>query len=159
MTESSAAVDVAHPPEALLTVINTVLRRALRTPLGRPLGDFMLVDFTGRKSGRHYSVPVSAHHLDGDLYAVLEARWKYNFRGGADAVIHHRGARTAMRGELITETAAVTSIVDRLATGYGAKRAQRMMGLNFPDDRIPTEPEWQDAVGRLGIAAIRLTPA
>ena len=159
MTEQSAAIDVAHPPETLLTVINTVLRRVLRTPLGRPLGEFMLVDFTGRKTGRRYSVPVSAHHLDGDLYAVLEARWKYNFRGGAEAIVHHRGARTTMRGELITETGAVVDIVDRLATNYGTKRAQRTMGLKFRDERVPTVPEWHEAVGRLGIAAIKLTAA
>ncbi|MCG7578761.1 hypothetical protein [Mycolicibacterium sp. OfavD-34-C] len=158
MTEQPAAIDAAHPPEALLKVANPVLRRVLRTPLGRPLGEFMLVEFTGRKTGRRYSVPVSAHQLDGDLYAVLEANWKYNFRGGGDAVVHHRGNRTAMRGELITEPAAVVDIVDRLAKSYGTKRAQRYMGLTFRDDRVPSAADWQDAVGRLGIAAVKLTP-
>ena len=104
-------------------------------------------------------MPVSAHQLDGDLYAVLEARWKYNFRGGGDAVIHHRGIKAAMRGELITDPAAVVDIVDRLTKSYGANRSQRYMGLTFRDDEIPSLADWQDAVGRMGLAAIKLTPA
>ena len=63
-----------------------------------------------------------------------------------------------MRGELITEPAAVVDIVDRLAKSYGAKRAQRYMGLTFRDDRVPSAADWQHAVGRLGIAAVKLTP-
>ena len=64
-----------------------------------------------------------------------------------------------MRGELITEPAAVVDIVDRLAKSYGAKRAQRYMGLTFRDDHTPSVSDWQNAVGRLGLAAIKLTPA
>ncbi|MDZ4236016.1 MAG: hypothetical protein U1C73_20160 [Dietzia sp.] len=157
MADQSAAIDAAHPPEVLLRVLNPILRRALRTPLGGPLSEFMLVDFTGRKSGRRFSVPVSAHHLDGDLYAVLEAQWKYNFRDGADAEVYHRGKKSVMRGELITDAPVVVDIVHRLAQSYGAKKAQRSMGMTFRDDQVPSLAEWEEAVPRLKIAAIKLT--
>ncbi|MDZ4267618.1 MAG: hypothetical protein U1D00_18340 [Mycobacterium sp.] len=158
MADQSAAVDVAHPPEVLLRVINPVLRRVLKTPLGRRIAEFMLVDFTGRKSGRAFSIPVSAHHLDGDLYVVLEAQWKHNFRDGADAEVYHLGKKTAMRGQLITDPPTVVDIVHRLSQSYGAKRAQRTMGMKFRDGRVPTVAEWEEAVPRLKIAAIKLTP-
>ncbi|MDY6997125.1 MAG: hypothetical protein SW019_11045 [Actinomycetota bacterium] len=158
MTEQPAPIEATHPPEALLKMVNPVLRRALRSPLGRGLDAFMLVEFTGRKTGRRFSVPVSAHRLDGDLYAVLEAPWKYNFRGGADAVVYHRGRRRAMRGELVTEPATVVEIVDRLARAYGPERARRYMGMGFRDNRLPTPADWRDAVDRTGLATIRLTP-
>lgn len=158
MTDQSSAIEIGHPPETLMRIANGALRRLLRTPLGGRLKDFMLLSFTGRKTGRAFSIPVSAHHLDADLYAVLEAQWKYNFRDGADAVVHHRGKKTAMRGELITEPAAVVAIVERLAQGYGAKKAQLMMGMKFRDDGLPSTADWQDAVSRLKIAAIKLTP-
>ena len=158
MAEQSAAIDVAHPPEILLRVFNPVLRRALRTPLGGRIAEFMLVEFTRRKTGRRFSVPVSAHHLDGDLYVVLEAQWKYNFRDGADAQVYHRGRKTALHGTLITEHAAVVDIVHRLSGAYGPKKAQRTMGMKFRDDRVPTVAEWEEAVPRLKIAAIRLVP-
>ena len=158
MADQTAAIDVAHPPEVLLRAINPVLRRVLRTPLGRRIGEFMLVDFTGRKSGRAFSIPVSAHHLDGDLYVVLEAQWKHNFRDGADAEVYHLGKKAAMRGQLITDPPTVVDIVHRLSQSYGAKRAQRTMGMKFRDGRVPTVAEWEEAVPRLKIAAIKLTP-
>lgn len=155
---SMAAIEISHPPEALLRTLNPVLRRVLRTPLGGRLTEFMVVGFRGRKSGRQFSVPVSAHHLDGGLYVVLEAPWKHNFRDGADANVTYGGETTRMHGLLITDQAAVAEIVHRLASDYGAKKAQRMMGMKFRDGRVPTVPEWTEAVGRLGIAAIKLTP-
>lgn len=49
-------VEIAHPPQALLRVLNPALHLALQTPLGPALKDFMVVSFTGRKTGRHFSV-------------------------------------------------------------------------------------------------------
>lgn len=153
-----STIEISHPPAVLLRTINPILRSVLRTPLSGRIGEFMLVAFTGRKSGRRFAVPVSAHHLDGDLYVVLEAQWKYNFRDGADAQVSYRGRTSPMRGTLITDRTAVVDIVDRLTRAYGSKKAQRMMGMKFPDDRLPTTDEWDEAVGRLKIAAIKLTP-
>ncbi|QZT60345.1 nitroreductase/quinone reductase family protein [Mycolicibacterium austroafricanum] len=151
------AID-AQSPEALLRVVNPILRRALKTPLGGFLGDFMLIAFAGRKSGKQYSIPVSAHQLDGELYVVAEAQWKYNFRAGADAQVSHRGKTRTMRGELITDRSTVAGICERVATSYGPKKAQRQMGMKFRDDRLPTIPEWGEAVDGLKLAAIKLTP-
>ncbi len=157
MADQSAAVEAVHPPDALLRVVNPALKFALKSPLGGPLSDFMLVSFTGRKSGKRYATPVSAHQLDGSLYVVLEAQWKYNFTGGAPVQVSHRGKTRTMRGELITDPAAVVGIVERLALSYGPKKAQRQMGMSFSGDRLPTHAEWEDAVGRLKIAAIKLS--
>ena len=154
MTEP--AIDT-HTPEALLRVVNPTLRLALKTPLGGFLGDFMLVTFTGRKSGKTYAIPVSAHQCDGELYMVAEAQWKYNFRGGAQAQVSHRGRTRPMRGELITDPPAVSGICERVAASYGPRKAQRQMGMTFRDNRLPTTAEWEEAVGRLNIAAIKLT--
>lgn len=153
-----AAIEAVHPPDAVLKTINPILRRALPTPLGGLIGDFMLLRFTGRKSGRRFAIPVSAHELDGNLYAVMEARWKYNFRGGADVEVSHRGRTTMMRGVLLTDAGEVSDIVHRLAIAYGAKKAQRMMGMTFDADRVPSREQWDEAVARIGISAVSLTP-
>ena len=158
MADQSAAIEIAHPPQALLKVLNPVLGQVLRTPLGRRLTEFMVVSFTGRKSGRRYSVPVSAHHLDGDLYVLLSAPWKYNFRDGAAADVFYRGKTTAMHGQLIADRSVVADIGHRVSESYGARRAQRSMGLKFRDGRVPTVAEFAEAVDRLGLAAIKLTP-
>jgi hypothetical protein len=45
----------------------------------------MVVNLTGRKTGRRYSMPLSAHRIDNTLYALTSAPWKNNFRDGATA--------------------------------------------------------------------------
>lgn len=119
----------------------------------------MVLNFTGRKSGRRYSVPVSAHRIDGDLYAIASAGWKANFRDGATAEVLYDGKTTSMRGELIREPAAVADLALRAAESYGADKAQRTMGLKFRDGRIPTLADFTEAARREGMGAVRFTPA
>ncbi|SON58933.1 hypothetical protein MSIMFI_00414 [Mycobacterium simulans] len=160
MTEQSYAVDIGHPPSALLRLINPGLVLLLGTPLAGPLRkQLMVLKFTGRKSGRQYSIPLSAHVIDGDLYTLTSAAWKANFRDGGDAQVNYDGKTTAMRGELVRDSAIVPDLYQRCAQSYGVKRAQRMMGLKFRDDRIPTREEFAEAIDRLKLVAIRLTAA
>ena len=158
MTEQSAAVIPSHPPEPVMRAMNSVLRRLLGTPLGKPLTDFMVLNFTGRKSGRQFSIPVSAHVIDGTLYALANAGWKVNFRGGTPAQVIRGGKTTAMRGELIEDPDVIAELLHRTATRYGASKAQRNMGLKFRDAGIPSLQEFRRAVDENKLVAIRFTP-
>ncbi|TPG34175.1 hypothetical protein [Mycolicibacterium hodleri] len=152
-------IDAAHPPQLVMRLLSPTLRTVLRVPgIGASLKDFMLVEFTGRKSGRRFSLPISAHHLDGDLYGMVEAGWKHNFADGAPADVRYAGRRTPMWGQLVTDTATVTDIAHRVATGYGPKKAQRAMGLTFTGSAVPSLDQFAEWVRRLNIAAIKLTP-
>jgi hypothetical protein len=158
MTEQSPAVTVSHPPEVVFRTLNPIMRSVLRTPLAGSLREqMMVVSFTGRKTGRRFAIPLSAHRIDNVLYAITSAGWKYNFRDGADAEVLHKGKTTAMRGELIGDPAVVADLCRRAAESYGVKRAQLMMGLKFRDGRVPTLEEFREAVERDRIVAIRLT--
>jgi hypothetical protein len=160
MAEQSPAVTTSHPNEKLLRAVNPVLRFLLGTPLAGPARkQMMVVGFKGRKTGRQYSIPLSAHVIDNQLYALTSAPWKNNFRDGADAEVLHDGKRTRMRGEVVTDPAVVGNLSHRLAESYGPKRAQLMMGLGFRDrQRIPTVEEFTEAAGREHIVAVKLTP-
>lgn len=159
MTEQSPAITVAHPPKGMMRVVNPALRFMLRTPFaGAARKQFMVLTVCGRKTGRQYAIPLSAHFIDGTLYAMTDAPWKHNFRDGATAEVLHNGQTTTMRGELIQDRATLADLFHRCAESYGAKRAQRMMGLTFRDQRIPTLEEFTEAVDREHLAAIRLTP-
>jgi hypothetical protein len=160
MTEQSYPVDVGHPPDALLRLVNPILSALLRTPLAGPARkQLMVLSFTGRKTGRQFIIPVSAHVIDNDLYALTGAPWKQNFRGGAAAQVVYDGKTTGMRGELIRDRAVVSDLFLRCAQSYGVKRAQRMMGLKFREQRIPTLEEFAEAVDRMHLGAVRLTAA
>jgi len=160
MAEQSPAIDFGHPPSALLRLVNPILSFLLRTPLAGPARtQLMVLSFTGRKTGRPYSIPLSAHVIDNDLYALSGAAWKQNFQGGAPAEVVYDGKTTAMRGELIRDRATVADLYFKCVQSYGLQRAQRMIGLKFRDQKIPTLEEFTEAVGRLHLAAVRLTPA
>jgi len=159
MSEQSAAVILAHPPEPMMRVLNSVLRRLLGTPLGWPLQDFMVLHFAGRKSGRRFSIPVSAHVVDGTLYALANAGWKVNFRGGAPAQVVRGAKTTAMYGELIEDPDVIADLCHRTATGYGASKAQRNMGLKFRDAGVPSLQEFRQAIDENKLVAIRFTTA
>ncbi|WP_445162085.1 hypothetical protein ACTXG5_01890 [Mycobacterium sp. Dal123C01] len=160
MAEESYAIDAGHPPSALLKLVNPILGFLLRTPLAGPARkQLMVLSFTGRKTGRPFTLPVSAHLIDNDLYALTGAAWKQNFRGGAPAQVVYDGKSTAMRGELITDRAIVSDLFKRCADSYGVRRAQTMIGLKFRDQRIPTLEEFGEAVDRMKLGAVRLTPA
>jgi hypothetical protein len=160
MTTQTPAVTVSHPPERLLRAVNPALKFLLHTPLAGPMGkQLMVLSFKGRKSGKPYSIPVSAHRIDNQLYALAGAGWTKNFRDGHPAEVLLNGKTTKMSGELITDPAVVSDLSHRLAEGYGVKTAQRMMGLAFRDYRIPTAGEFKEAAEREGIVAVRFTPA
>lgn len=160
MAEQSYPIDAGHPPSFLLKLINPILGFLLRTPLAGPARkQLMVLSFTGRKSGREFTIPVSAHLIDNDLYALTGAVWKQNFSGGATAQVVFDGKKTAMRGELIRDRAIVSDLYLRCAQSYGARRAQVLIGLKFRDQGIPTLEEFAEAVDRMKLCVIRFTPA
>jgi hypothetical protein len=161
MTEQSPAVTISHPPEAVLRFVNPAVKFLLGTPLaGSARKQMMVLNFKGRKSGRQFSIPVTAHRVDNTLYALASAGWTANFRDGATAEVLNDGKRTTMRGELIRDPATVAGIYHRAAESYGSPaRAQRMMGLKFRDNRVPTLEEFTEAAQRDGMRAVKLTPA
>ena len=160
MTDQSNPITISHPPAALLRAVNPIMKLLLHTPFAGPARhQLMVVGFTGRKSGRPYSIVLSAHLIDGVLYALTGANWKVNFRNGAPAQVLHDGKTTAMRGELITDTAHVADLYARCAESYGVKRAERVMGIGFRNHQMPTRDQFAEAVKELGLGAIRFTPA
>jgi hypothetical protein len=160
VAEQTAAITPAPPPDAIMRAVNPLMRYLLRTPLAGGLRkQLMVLSFKGRKTGRDFVLPVSAHHIDGDLYALVGGPWKLNFRGGAPAEVLYDGTETAMRGELIEDRALTADLFHRCASAYGVKRAQRMIGLKFRDNRIPTLAEFSEAIEVNKLAAIRFTAA
>lgn len=142
----------------MLRLVNPILKFMLRTPLAGPARkQLMVVNVKGRKSGKQYSIPVSAHFVDKQLYVLSGATWMKNFRNGAAAEVLYDGKSTAMQGELIEDPAVVAELCHRMAESYGVKPAQRMMGLGFRDQRIPTVEEFEEAAAREHLGAVKLS--
>lgn len=153
----TAVVEWHQPPAPLVKTMNVVLRRVLPSPLGRRVGEFMLLSFTGRRTGQHYRFPVTAHRDAEGLFALTPAGWKANFRGGADVEVTLAGRTTPMRGVLIEDEAVVArTYLDRI-TELGLRRAGREIGLRFPAGRLPTLEEVAELARREHFGVVRLS--
>jgi len=92
--------------------INVPMRAFLGLPFTTPLSRrLMLVDYTGRKTGRHYRQPVS-YVRDGDtLLTPGGGAWKANLREGEPVAIRLRGRRRTARPELVRDHAEVERLL------------------------------------------------
>lgn len=154
VTAQGTAVEPAHPPAAMLRVTNPVVRLLLRSPVGGPMRrQFMVLRFYGRKTGQRCYIPVVVHRLGEELYSLTDARWRHNFRDGADAEVTLDGHVTRMRGQLLEDPAVVAPIYAR----FGVKRAQRMLGLKIHTLGTPSAEALAEAARRYRLGAIRLT--
>ncbi len=150
------AVEGKTPPAAVTKALNVVLRPLLSSPLGGRMGSLMVLGFTGRKSGKHYRVPVAAHTDATGLYALTPAGWRLNFRGGADADVTLSGHTTPMRGELVEDVPTVARIYHSRITELGVRSAKHQIGLQFAGGRLPSLDEVTEMVQREHCAVVRL---
>lgn len=108
------------PPPAFF---NKLMIRLLRSPLhGLMSKNTLLLEITGRKSGRQYIIPVSYVPQDDQtiLCSTLRSRsWWKNLRGGADVTVWLRGQERSARATAVYDDAAaiaagMTAILQRV---------------------------------------------
>jgi len=101
----------------------------------------VLITFTGRKSGKTYTFPVS-YMRDGDTLMMISRRehsWWKNFRGGIQVTLRLQGRTVKARGEVFTDAEIVTNkllMFLRQFPGY-----QRLMHMRLAADGQPENPE------------------
>src|SRR5437764_1471241 len=134
------AVEVPSPPPAtLIRLLNPALLALIRTPLGAGMRRSILVlRFTGRKSGRRYDIPVTAHRWDDGLMVLTAAGWRVNFRGGRDVDVTFEGQTTPMRGVLVEHPRTVAETYAQRIKEVGVGQAQRKLNLKITVPREPT---------------------
>ncbi|NRB38257.1 MAG: hypothetical protein HRU20_07270 [Pseudomonadales bacterium] len=73
-------------------VINPVMKSLLNSPFHPVLSRrIMTVSYTGNKSGKAYSTPVSYYREGDKVYCFTNGVWWRNFRTGADVVLRMKG--------------------------------------------------------------------
>ena len=88
---------------------NRVVRGLLRTPLlARLVGTRLItIHVVGRKTGKHYAVPVAYTRHEGDLLFGTEFRWVRNLRTGEPVEIELKGKRRTADVTVTTDEAGV----------------------------------------------------
>lgn len=140
-----------------MRLLNPVLLGLLRTPLGGPIGRSVLVlRFSGRRTGRRYEVPATAHRWDDGLMVLTGARWRLNFRGGRDVDVVFEGRTTPMRGVLVEYARTVAETYAKRFEELGLEQAQRRLGLKVNVGRLPTVAELEALVEREHLSMVWL---
>jgi hypothetical protein len=153
-TVTAVARDV-KPPAVLVRVMNPVLRLLLRTPFGRAVGPFALLELTARRSGRRLLVPVGWHETADGPVVFTPATWRANFAGGHPVTVHHRGRRRELTGTLVTDP---TQVAAAMQSFLGRHGSLRHIGVDAPAGHRVTVADVR-AVDRALLTFRERTPA
>ena len=78
--------------QAMPPLLNKTMKFVLRSPMHRMVSKTLtLITFTGRKSGKTYTTPVSYYQKDGLVCIFTHANWWKNLQGGAPVTLRLRG--------------------------------------------------------------------
>jgi deazaflavin-dependent oxidoreductase (nitroreductase family) len=116
------AVPTAAPPPGrlarrarIMRVVNVPMRPFLRLPFATPASRYlMLLEFTGRKTGKRYQQPVSYTRDGNVLLTPGGGRWKLNLRDGESIAVRFRGRKVQLRPEFVTDTDEVAELVAKM---------------------------------------------
>ena len=147
-------VERVHPPDALLRMINPLMRRLIaRGQFGNQL---LVLHYVGRKSGRRFDVPAGYSVIDGVVSVLTNSGWRHNFAGERDIEVTMHGRRRPASGVLVDDPQQVTDVYMRLIDELGIKQARRRLGLRINVNRVPTRSELQEAIKHSGLSIVRI---
>lgn len=121
--------------------INKIMTAMLRSPVhGVVSKSIMLITFTGRKSGKTYTTPIS-YSREGDLVtAFTHAKWARNLVGGAPVTLTIKNK--AYQGQADVEAEDMELIAQNLQAFLRKVRSDaRFYNVKFDDNG---EPNWDD---------------
>jgi deazaflavin-dependent oxidoreductase (nitroreductase family) len=124
------------PAQAL---VNRLIRGLLRAPLlGRAIGKRLLtVYFVGRKSGRHYAVPVAYTRHDGDLLVGSQFAWVRNLRTGEPVHIRLAGKERLADVKVLSDESGVVEHLALMATDNHQFAKFNAIELDRNGDPVP----------------------
>jgi len=99
----------------MVRYFNPVARFLLATPLHSLMsGRLMLLRFTGRKTGRSYTTPVSYVRAGDSLLVPGGGVWWKNLERGPHAQVCLRGVWSRVTPEVISEPSAMAELMQRM---------------------------------------------
>ncbi len=154
MAERAAPIQERPRNPRVIRTVNKVMRPLLRSPLHRLVSkNLMLLSFTGRKSGKQYTLPVS-YVQDGNVLLLgTETPWYKNLRGGVAVTAHVRGRNYQGTAEVIDDEAGMRQGYQTILTkypGYG-----RFVDVQLDPDGQPN-PEAVRRARERGLVVIRV---
>lgn len=137
--------------------VNRIIRGLLRTPLLSQLIGSRLVTLyvVGRKSGRHYAVPVAYTRHEGDLLVGTPFGWGRNLRTGEAVEIRLKGRRRVADVQVLADEPGVVDAYAVMARDNHNFAKFNKIGLDSGGNPVPQDLHLAWAAGA---RAFRLTP-
>jgi deazaflavin-dependent oxidoreductase (nitroreductase family) len=138
-------------------LVNHVVRGLLRTPLICRLAGERLITLylVGRKSGRHYRVPVAYSRHNGTLLVGTQFSWVRNLRTGEPVQIRLLGE---LRSADVQVLADETDVVEHLAMMARDNHQFAKFNEIRLDERGEPRPDDLHLVWAAGARVVQLTP-
>ncbi len=136
--------------------VNHAMKFVLRSPVhGMVDKTVLLITFTGCKSGKTYTTPVSYSQSDDQVYVFTHAEWWKNLRNGAPVTVRIRGRELQGLAEPVAE--------DKQAVAVGLTAHLRKVpsdakyyGVTLDDHKNPRAEEVEKAAQTVVMIRIRL---
>lgn len=136
--------------------VNRAMKLILRSPAhGMVDKTILLITFTGRKSGKTYTTPVSYSQYDDQVYVFTHATWWKNLRSSTPVTLRIRGRELQGLAEPVAE--------DKQAIAAGLSQHLRKVpsdakfyGVTFDDYKNPRAEEVEKAAQTVVMIGIRL---
>jgi deazaflavin-dependent oxidoreductase (nitroreductase family) len=132
------------------------MKFVLRSPVhGMVSKSLLLITFSGRKSGKTYTTPVSYSQYGDRVYIFTHAGWWKNLRSGAPVTLHIRGRDLRGLAEPVAEdkqtvAAGLTEHLRKVPSDA------RYYGVTFDENKNPRAEEVEQAAQTVVMIRIRL---
>jgi deazaflavin-dependent oxidoreductase (nitroreductase family) len=137
-------------------ILNRTMKVILRSPAHAMVSKtILLITFTGRKSGKNYTTPVS-YSQNGDQVSIFtHANWWKNLRNGSPVTVRIRGRELQGLAETVAE--------DKQAVAAGLRAHLRKVpsdaryyGVTFDEQNNPDPVEVEQAAQTVVMVRIQL---
>ena len=142
---------------AMQKVANSIVRTLLHTPgvssgMGKRL---LIINVTGRKTGKKYSVPVAYTRNEGALLVGTPFGWARNMRTGEPVEVILQGKRRQADVRVISDEDGVVAAYDVICRDNG--QFAKFNNIGFGPDGAPKADDLHAAFAS-GARAYRLSP-
>jgi deazaflavin-dependent oxidoreductase (nitroreductase family) len=137
-------------------IVNRTMKFVLRSPMhGIVDKKILLITFTGRKSGKTYTTPVSYSQSDGQVVVFTHADWWKNLRGDVPVMLHIRGRELQGLAEPIAEDkqAVAAGLAEHLRK---VRSDAKYYSVTFDDQGNPRSAEVEIAAQTVVMISIQL---
>jgi len=144
-------------PTSVSPMLNKTMKIILRSPLHGMISKYLtLITFTGRKSGKTYTTPVSYYQQNNQVKIFTHANWWKNLRNGAPVTLRLRGRDIQGLAEPVAEDK------QTIATALAAHLQKSPFDARFYDVTIddhgnPIQEEVEKAVQTVTMVQVQLS--